>query len=479
MFKQIRLRSLTCTPRVTRLYSRQHSAVATREVWPTRPAQETAHAHAQRLDNLALAHAPPEVKTTVVVDPFKLLAKDLDHLRTDLLSLVPASHPELTAIARYYFESSGKHLRPVLILLFAKAANGLASGWDDKCQAMVNSDSEALNRPLSPPDVLTDYNPMLPQHTRFSPSNAFSTYAWQRSPRAAFSTSHLPLSSTTPVLPTQRRLAQITEMIHVASLLHDDVIDKSDTRRSRPSAPAKFGNKLSILGGDFLLARASAALARLGDLEVVELVSSMINNLVEGEIVQLEEVFGGGGSELSPIGPDAARWNLYLKKSYLKTASLMAKSARASVVLGGALSRESEATSRLSDERIKDIAYLYGRNIGIAFQLVDDMLDFSTTAELGKPSGGADMQLGLTTAPALFAWEEEPKMGELICRRFSRDGDVEMARAIVTSTSALQRTRDLASSYANAARDAIRQLPESEARLGLETLCNRVVARTK
>ncbi|CAE6416745.1 unnamed protein product [Rhizoctonia solani] len=479
MIKQIRFRSLPITPRAAQIYSRQHSAVAAQEVRPNRPSQEAALAHAQRLDSHALAHAPLESKAPVAVDPFKFLAKDLDHLRADLLSLVPASHPELTAIARYYFDSAGKHLRPVLILLFAKAANGLASGWDERCRAIVNSDPEALNRPLSPPDVLTDYNPMLPQQTRFSPSNAFSAYAWQRSPRAAFSTSHSPLPTTTPVLPTQRRLAQITEMIHVASLLHDDVIDKADTRRSRPSAPAKFGNKLSILGGDFLLARASAALARLGDLEVVELVSSMINNLVEGEIVQLEEVFGGTGSELTPVGPDAARWNLYLKKSYLKTASLMAKSARASVVLGGALSRDSEGTSRLSDERLKDIAYLYGRNIGIAFQLVDDMLDFSTSAELGKPSGGADMQLGLTTAPALFAWEEEPKMGELISRRFSRSGDVDMARAIVTSTSALQRTRDLASSYANAARDAIRQLPESEARLGLETLCNRVVARTK
>ncbi|KAF8753642.1 Terpenoid synthase [Rhizoctonia solani] len=435
MIKQTRLRALFNTPKVSQVYSRRHSAIAAREVWPNRPSQEAAFTHAQRLDSLALAHSLPEAKSPV-------------------------------AVIR-------KHLRPVLILLFAKAVNGLGSGWDDKCRALVNSDPEALNRPLSPPDVLTDYNPVLPQHTGFSPSNAFSAYAWQHSPRAAFSTAHSPLPSTTPVLPTQRRLAQITEMIHVASLLHDDVIDKADTRRSRPSAPAKFGNKLSILGGDFLLARASAALARLGDLEVVELVSSMINNLVEGEVVQLEEVFGGSSSGLTAIGPDAARWNLYLKKSYLKTASLMAKSARASVVLGGALSRDSEATSRLSDERLKDIAYLYGRNIGIAFQLVDDMLDFSTSAELGKPSGGADMQLGLTTAPALFAWEEEPKMGELISRRFSGSGDVEMARAIVTSTSALQRTRDLAASYANAARDAIRQLPESEARLGLETLCNR------
>lgn len=371
MIKQITLRSAPIARRAASFFSLRHSGtLAAQEVRTGRPVADTTLAHAQRLDQLALAHAPSETNVPArLVDPSKFLAEDLDYLRADLLSLVPSSHPELTAIARYYFESAGKHLRPVLILLFAKAANGLASGWDERCRAMVNTDLEALNRPLSPPDVLTDYNPALPQHTQFSKSNAFSAYTWQPSPHAAFSTSHSPLPSTTPILPTQRRLAQITEMIHVASLLHDDVIDKADTRRSKPSAPANFGNKLSILGGDFLLARASAALARLGDLEVVELVSSMINNLVEGEVVQLEEVFGGSGSELTPIGPDTARWNLYLKKSYLKTASLMAKSARASVVLGGAMAKDSEPTTRLSDERIKDIAYLYGRNIGIAFQV--------------------------------------------------------------------------------------------------------------
>jgi hexaprenyl-diphosphate synthase len=370
MIRRIGFQGSLVASRATQLCSNRCSSTLAQPVRTDRstPAEATL-ARVQRLDHLALTHGVSDVNVPALVDPFKLLAKDLDHLRADLMSLVPSSHPELTAIARYYFESAGKHLRPVLILLFAKAANGLASGWDERCRAMVNTDPETLNRPLSPPDVLTDFNPVLPQHTRFSPANAFSTYAWQRAPRASFSTSHSPLPSTTLVLPTQRRLAQITEMIHVASLLHDDVIDKADTRRSRPSAPAKFGNKLSILGGDFLLARASAALARLGDLEVVELVSSMINNLVEGELVQLEEVFGGSGSGLAAIGPDAARWNLYLKKSYLKTASLMAKSARASVVLGGAISRDSDTTSRLSDERIKDIAYLYGRNIGIAFQV--------------------------------------------------------------------------------------------------------------
>lgn len=481
MITKIPLRSPTIARTFTASRLIRHSSSLALEVKSTISNANTALARAQRVNDVA-SQAPPTDASTPLrsVDPFKLLASDLADLRTDLLSLVPSSQPELTSIARYYFESSGKHLRPVLILLFAKAANGLASGWGAKCGAAVNADPEALNRPLSPPDVLTDFNPVMAQHTEFPPLHVFSPHAWQHSAQQVLlPSSFSPLPITTAVLPTQRRLAQITEMIHVASLLHDDVIDKSATRRSRPSAPAAFGNKLSILGGDFLLARASAALARLGDLEVVELVSSMINNLVEGEVVQIEEVFGGAGEELTAIGPDTARWNQYLKKTYLKTASLMAKSARASVVLGGARSEGADPALLLSDKRLKDIAYSYGRNIGIAFQLVDDMLDFSTTAELGKPSGGADMQLGLTTAPALFAWEEEPKMGELIARRFGGTGDVEMARSIVASTSALERTRDLALSYSDAAREAIQQLPESEARLGLETLCDRVVARTK
>ena len=148
-------------------------------------------------------------------------------------------------------------------------------------------------------------------------------------------------------------------MIHVASLLHDDVIDHADLRRGAASAPAAFGNKYAILGGDFLLGRASAALSRLGDSEVVELIASVINNLVEGEILQMNKVAQQSTALVgaSYVGSDS--WNIYLKKTYLKTASLMAKGARAAVVLGGA--RENEIW--------KEVAYAYGRNLGIAFQV--------------------------------------------------------------------------------------------------------------
>jgi hexaprenyl-diphosphate synthase len=216
-------------------------------------------------------------------------------------------------------------------------------------------------------------------------------------------------------------LAQIVEMLHTASLLHDDVIDESALRRGAPSAPASYGNKLSVLGGNFVLGRASAALSRLGDPEVTELIASVISNLVEGEILQTKDVkLEGSSSTTGQRRQDA--WNIYLHKTYLKTASLMAKGARSAVVLGGC--RDGDVW--------KEMAYAYGRNIGIAFQLVDDVLDYEhASATLGKPAG-ADLQLGLTTGPALYAWEEYPEMGELIERKFEQRGDVERVCHLLT-----------------------------------------------
>jgi hexaprenyl-diphosphate synthase len=167
-------------------------------------------------------------------------------------------------------------------------------------------------------------------------------------------------------------------MMHTASLLHDDVIDASALRRGAPSAPAAFGNKISVLGGNFVLGRASAALSRLGDSEVTELIASVLSNLVEGEILQMREVkldANDANDQLAKevlersaqrVGGRTSRdaWNIYLQKTYLKTASLMAKGARSAVVLGGC--REGEVW--------KEIAYAYGRNLGIAFQVRRNLL---------------------------------------------------------------------------------------------------------
>lgn len=302
-------------------------------------------------------------------DPHALVAPQLNHLRETLLNLLGSSHPSLTEIARYYFLHPSKQLRPLLVLLFSQATNGLGRGWHRKkwaaeCEG-AGGRTEELDRPLTRADVLNDWNPNMADHT-----SSFSTTFSLQPPRPP----HIPplpppndvttipsLTPTPTLLPTQIRLAQIVEMIHVASLLHDDVIDKSPLRRGTASAPAAFGNKLTVLAGDFLLGRTSAALSRLGDSEVVELIASVIANLVEGEILQLKAVYGEDlgmeGVRKPRVGDD--HWNIYLQKTYMKTASLMAKGSRAAVVLGGCK----------DGEVWKEVAYAYGRNLGIAFQV--------------------------------------------------------------------------------------------------------------
>lgn len=385
----------------------------------------------------------PLPSTPSRIDPNTLFAKELNQLRKSLLNLLGSSHPALTDIAEYYFLHQSKQLRPLLVLLFSGATNGLGRGWNLKSWAAecegAGGMTEELNAPLSRPDVLNDWNPNMPEHTT-SFQNVFSLLPPHSGktgnpspPPAAMADAVPKLTSPVSILPSQIRLAQIVEMIHVASLLHDDVIDKSSLRRGAPSAPAAFGNKLSILGGDFLLGRASTALSRLGEVEVVELISSVVTNLVEGEILQMKDVHQRQASLEKEPKANKDMWSAYLRKTYLKTASLMAKGARAAVVLGGSK----------NGEIWKDIAYAYGRNVGIAFQvrslhtlviaphmsfvqLVDDILDYEAgETTLGKP-GGADLRLGLATGPALYAWEEHAAMGPLIERKFEEEGDVEL-----------------------------------------------------
>lgn len=204
----------------------------------------------------------------------------LEHLRGTLLDLLGSSHPALSDIVKYYFLHPSKQMRPLLVLLFSQATNGTGTDWHVKrwaseCEG-AGGRAEELDMPLSRPDVLNDWNPNLADHLTTSFKTTFSI----QDPRPCTSPPTPPQNPSPPrqyapalsqiILPTQIRLAQLVEMIHVASLLHDDVIDKSGLRRGAPSAPAAYGSKLSVLGGDFLLGRATAALSRLGDHEVVE-----------------------------------------------------------------------------------------------------------------------------------------------------------------------------------------------------------------
>lgn len=256
------------------------------------------------------------------------------------------------------------------------------------------------------------------------------------------------------ITPRHRRLAEITEMIHTASLVHDDVVDEAELRRKVPTVNNLFGNRIAVLAGDFLFAQSSWYLANLDNLQVVKLLSEVIRDFAEGEIQQGLSCFD---TNLS--------WENYLQKSYYKTASLIANSAKAA----GILSSVSEETA--------DKLYGYGRNLGLAFQIVDDILDFTSPTEvLGKPAG-SDLASGNLTAPVLYAMEEKPYLKILIEREFSEDGDLEEALQLVESSEGIARSRMLAAEHGKLALQNLDCLKHSDSSEALAELINYVLSR--
>lgn len=437
--------------------------------------------------------------TTKFEDPFSIVSHEMSNLAKSIASLIGSGHPVLNRVSSYYFEAEGKNVRPLIVLILSKALLKIPIEQRNRIQidtfdvvdqskfkgtpTTENSTiaGKSVDDSLSPLAILHGINPKVILDPLSKPMD------------------RLPIldENTTGILPKQRRLAEIVEMIHTASLLHDDVIDLSDSRRGRPSGNIAFTNKMAVLAGDFLLGRASVAIARLRNPEVIELLSTTIANLVEGEFMQLkntviqnnneDQIINDGDIKEIPrptgkvptqlhdytvrtvdheTNVDAA-FEYYLHKTYLKTASLMSKSCRAAAVLSGA-----------QDDIIEN-CYNFGRNLGLCFQIVDDMLDYtSSDLAIGKPSQ-ADLKLGLATAPILYAWKEEPELGELIGRKFSQPGDVEIARRAVDKYNGVEKTREMATMYCHEALNNLRCLPESEARSALELLTNSVLTRTK
>jgi all-trans-nonaprenyl-diphosphate synthase len=251
-----------------------------------------------------------------------------------------------------------------------------------------------------------------------------------------------------------RRLAEITEMIHTASLVHDDVIDVSDVRRGAETVNSLFDNKVAVLAGDFLFAKSSIYLARLGSLEVVELLATVIDHLAEGEMLQIKNHFDS-----------SLAFDEYIEKSFYKTASLMANSCRAAAVLSN------------MPEELCEAAYNYGRHLGIAFQVVDDLLDFTSTTEtLGKPAA-SDLLQGQITAPVLYALQEFPELSVLIERKFVQDGDLQEALSWVEKSQGLTLTRELANQHVKQAILAVEKFPASPARQAMIDLTDYVLKR--
>lgn len=247
-------------------------------------------------------------------------------------------------------------------------------------------------------------------------------------------------------------------MIHVASLIHDDVLDEADTRRGGAAVHTMYTNKVAVLAGDYLLARASVLLARLQHFQVVEVMASALDALVQGEIMQARSK----KEELLDI-------NYYLRKSYFKTASLICSSCRSTALLRG--HKEEDVETIAAEE--------FGYHLGMAYQIVDDILDFTgASAALGKPAQ-ADMELGLATAPILFASESISELKPLIQRRFKEKGDVQKAIGLAASTDCVAKSYYLAEFHAHRAIEALHRLPHSDARDALAVLLHTAISRDK
>ncbi|KAK7331001.1 hypothetical protein VNO77_25209 [Canavalia gladiata] len=342
------------------------------------------------------------------LDPFSLVADELSLLGNKLRAMVVAEVPKLASAAEYFFKMGveGKRFRPTVLLLMATALN--------------------LPIPIAPTPI------------------------------------ELGGTLTTDLRSRQQRIAEITEMIHVASLLHDDVLDDADTRRGIGSLNFVMGNKLAVLAGDFLLSRACVSLASLKNTEVVSLLAKVVEHLVTGETMQM-----------TTTSDQRCSMEYYMQKTYYKTASLISNSCKAIAILAG------------QTAEVAVLAFEYGKNLGLAFQLIDDVLDFTgTSASLGKGSL-SDIRHGIVTAPILFAMEEFPELRAIVEDGFENPANVDLALEYLGRSRGIQRTKELAVEHANLAAAAIDSLPYSDdeevrkSRKALVDLTHRVITRTK
>ncbi|KAM5586444.1 solanesyl diphosphate synthase 2, chloroplastic-like [Rosa sericea] len=244
-----------------------------------------------------------------------------------------------------------------------------------------------------------------------------------------------------------RRLAEIIEMIHTASLIHDDVLDESDMRRGKETVHQMFGTRVAVLAGDFMFAQSSWYLANLENLQVIKLISQVIKDFASGEIKQASSLFDCD-----------VKLDEYLIKSYYKTASLIAASTKGAAIFSGV------------DNNVAEKMYDYGKNLGLSFQVVDDILDFTQSAEqLGKPAG-TDLAKGNLTAPVIFALEKEPKLRDMIESEFSETGSLDEAIELVKSCGGIEKAQELAKEKAHLAIQNLECLPRTAFRLALEDM---------
>ncbi|MGY8811941.1 MAG: octaprenyl diphosphate synthase [Pseudomonadales bacterium] len=258
--------------------------------------------------------------------------------------------------------------------------------------------------------------------------------------------------------PRQHSLAAIIEFLHTATLLHDDVVDTSDLRRGRSTANALWGNAPSVLVGDFLYSRAFEMMVTLGDMQIMRILANATNVIAEGEVLQLSKVRDANTDEAT-----------YMEVIRSKTAMLFEAACHTAGVLANANPEQTEALRQ------------YGNALGIAFQLMDDLLDYSgDAAEMGK-NVGDDLAEGKPTLPLIYTMRHgTPEQAQLVRNAIQKGGSdqIEPIREAVAASGALDYTARLAHEQADEAVRLLQALPASEYRDALEQLARFAVDRS-
>ena len=254
-----------------------------------------------------------------------------------------------------------------------------------------------------------------------------------------------------------RNLAAIIEFIHTATLLHDDVVDTSDLRRGRATANAKFGNAPSVLVGDFLYSRAFQMLVAIGNMSIMRVIADATNTLSEGEVQQL---INAGDPDLSE--------EAYYSVIYKKTARLFEAASESGALLAGATEQQQDDLRR------------YGYHLGMAFQLMDDMLDYQGNAEEMGKNVGDDLAEGKPTLPLIYAIKHSAaEESELIRTAIKEQSAEELKRIIdiLHASGALDYTRQKAQEQALLAEQSLSALPESPELRAMQELAEFAINR--
>ncbi len=249
-------------------------------------------------------------------------------------------------------------------------------------------------------------------------------------------------------------LAACVELIHSATLLHDDVIDGSNLRRGISTTNSIWGNQSSILLGDYLLSRCFEIMVEDGDLEILKLLSSTSAKIAQGEVLQLQHK---GEADLTE--------ETYLKIIDLKTASLFSASTRVGACLSG------------SNEKERNILEFYGKNLGLAFQIADDALDYNSEEKMFGKKIGKDFYEGKTTLPIIILFQrsnfnERQELLEIFKKDKRNKDDFDKALKLIKKYSVIKETFKRAEYFVNVSRDAISVFNDTEEKRILQNLTN-------